>query len=399
MSTLTELSRVASRELSPAHDASDAALPESESGSALPETSTESAIAASVSADKEDTPVLPPRPEEEHEPAVSESPAVPAQAEQENPQVAALRAMFPDFDATVLLSVLESVEFNQDRAVDILLGMSDPEYVSTETPAAPQQPDLDLDEQLARQLALEDQRERQPRASGQSWPRRDQSESLERVPYQARQPHGQHPQPQNGPAGGDFQQEVQETFSRIAESGKRTFSSIVSKAKAKYTEYQQSRPGQQPGDSTTPQWGGAPPNNADRHSTQEAYQHGYYAYEPNYANTSREQVPATVSSKARPVQGYDLDSHSGGSGPAPSTPSPTSAARSVSPSTVPTRSPMASPRPSGDTPPPPPTLSGGSAAKLGLLPKRPVSLLSSQPPPPNDEDELEYVENPFEEGH
>lgn len=41
------------------------------------------------------------------------------------------------------------------------------------------------------------------------------------------------------------------------------------------------------------------------------------------------------------------------------------------------------------------------AAKIGLLPKRPVSLLNTNTPPatrPSDEDdELEYVENPFEE--
>ena len=44
------------------------------------------------------------------------------------------------------------------------------------------------------------------------------------------------------------------------------------------------------------------------------------------------------------------------------------------------------------------------AAKLGLLPKRPVNLMSSQPTTPtprhpddDDEDELDYVENPFED--
>jgi hypothetical protein len=42
--------------------------------------------------------------------------------------------------------------------------------------------------------------------------------------------------------------------------------------------------------------------------------------------------------------------------------------------------------------------------KLGMLPKRPVSLLrtNSPPtggaPPSSDDDELEYAENPFEEG-
>jgi len=59
------------------------------------------------------------------------------------------------------------------------------------------------------------------------------------------------------------------------------------------------------------------------------------------------------------------------------------------------------------TPPPPSTTSGAPAidpGKLGMLPKRPVSLLrspSDPAPKPDDEDddddELEYAENPFEE--
>jgi len=39
--------------------------------------------------------------------------------------------------------------------------------------------------------------------------------------------------------------------------------------------------------------------------------------------------------------------------------------------------------------------------KLGLLPKRPVSLLQPLTPParkPSEDEELEYAENPFEEG-
>lgn len=40
-------------------------------------------------------------------------------------------------------------------------------------------------------------------------------------------------------------------------------------------------------------------------------------------------------------------------------------------------------------------------AKLGLLPKRAVSLINTSQVPhkSEEEDELEYVENPFEEGH
>jgi CUE domain len=50
----------------------------------------------------------------------------------EDPKVAALLSMFPDFDTSLLQSVLESVAGDQDRAVDVLLGMSDPSYTSTE---------------------------------------------------------------------------------------------------------------------------------------------------------------------------------------------------------------------------------------------------------------------------
>lgn len=82
------------------------------------------------------TPALPPRPEED-------------------PQIAALQAMFPDFDATILYvrvslayrmatdvlvrrqSVLDSVNGDQDRAIDALLGMSDPSYVSQEPERPP----------------------------------------------------------------------------------------------------------------------------------------------------------------------------------------------------------------------------------------------------------------------
>lgn len=71
-----------------------------------------------------------------------------------DPRVVALRAMFPDYDDLILCvldyrgssvviklnvnrqSVLESVGGNQDRAIDVLLGMSDPDYRSEQPPAA-----------------------------------------------------------------------------------------------------------------------------------------------------------------------------------------------------------------------------------------------------------------------
>lgn len=173
-----------------------------------------------------DAPLLPPRPPDDHpawthEPEAAAQPINPSatggddarREETTDPAIAPLKAMFPDFDDTVLYvtftqyslrhglilintrshSVLESVNGSQDAAVDILLGMSDPTYVSThhETPSQPAvaNPSLDLDEQLARQLMLEDQRQEEERAqrrpSGQSWPRRNSGQGQE--PYQTRQ--------------------------------------------------------------------------------------------------------------------------------------------------------------------------------------------------------------------
>jgi hypothetical protein len=63
-----------------------------------------------------------------------------------------------------------------------------------------------------------------------------------------------------------------------------------------------------------------------------------------------------------------------------------------------------SPPPTTGTPPPPSTISGSppiDPGKLGMLPKRAVSLLRTPsnpaPKPDDDDDELEYAENPFEE--
>ena len=84
----------------------------------------------------EETPELPPRPAETHAapPPEAHGPQVhDARAtEPVNPAIAPLKAMFPDFDDAVLQSVLDSVNGNHDAAVDLLLGMSDPSYVSTQ---------------------------------------------------------------------------------------------------------------------------------------------------------------------------------------------------------------------------------------------------------------------------
>ncbi|KAI0368283.1 hypothetical protein BV20DRAFT_948405 [Pilatotrama ljubarskyi] len=344
-----------------------------------------------------------------------------AREEQVSPQVASLRAMFPDFDVAVLQSVLDSVDGDQERALDILLGMSDPEYVSTHTAPQPEQSSLDLDEQLARQLMLEDQQQQQRQATGNSWPRRDQAD----VPYQTRQPPEGHlrPPPSEG-AGKTDLQELSRTMGQIAESGKRTFSSIVSKVKAKINEYEASRcvslslcPALQctsrllhsavgqssTGSSASPQWGAAPPTQLDRHTASQAYRQQYY---PEPSPVAEQPIslngPSTHGAQA---QGYNVDAPPAqrSAGSTAASPMPTPGSGPTTPPPGGQFSPAASPRPSGDIPRPPPTGSGSpvNPAKIGLLPKRPVSLLNVNTPPatkPSDEDDdLEYVENPFEE--
>ncbi|KAH9892704.1 hypothetical protein C8Q73DRAFT_699123 [Cubamyces lactineus] len=362
----------------------------------------------------EPTPALPPRPDEDTMTATVAAPlsthANPGadnteEQAQVSPQVASLRSMFPDFDVTVLQSVLDSVNGDQERAVDILLGMSDPEYVSTQQGTTQaEQPSLDLDEQLARQLMLEDQQQQQRHATGNSWPRRDQIN----VPYQARRsPEGQ-PRPPPAERRTDLE-ELQRTMGQIAESGKRTFSSIVSKVKAKINEYETSRNTGQ-SSNTVPQWGSAPPTQLDRHTASQAYQQHYYGEpEPSPAL----EPPISLSSPpASQPRGYDLDAppvqptpvHAVPAASSLQAPGGGSPGRATTPPSAATqqRSPAASPRPSGDVPRPPPTSSGSpvNAAKIGLLPKRPVSLLNANSPPPtrpSDDDDLEYAENPFEE--
>ncbi|CCM03205.1 uncharacterized protein FIBRA_05329 [Fibroporia radiculosa] len=264
----------------------------------------------------EGTPSLPPR--LDSQPALHEPESTPQHAiqdEDEHPQVALLRAMFPDFDGAVLLSVLESVDYDQDRAIDALLGMSDPEYVSTQGQAPPPH-DVSLDEQLARQLALEDQPE--PRhASGQAWPRRNS------VPYQPRQSapsHNQQAQNVTGSERGDFQ-EFQETIGRMAESGKKTFSSIMSKAKAKINEYNQQynqRSGQPSSvdNSNNSQWDSTSRPQLDRHTTSQAYAQQYYNYgsSDNLESPSDDTHPPITLNGKQPsvsgrdeVKGYDIE--------------------------------------------------------------------------------------------
>jgi len=239
--------------------------------------------------------------------------------------------------------------------------MSDPEYkehhVTDQT---------ELDEQLARRLMLEEQ---------------EQQQSRRRIPrdtYQPRVPAPDHAaQIQGGNAAKPDFQEVTETFNRIAESGKKTFSSLFSKVKAKMQEFDQSRndPNAAPSGGQFP----SGPSHQDRHTMmQQSY------YDPNF-QTHESSEPTSH------VQGYDIT-------PAQPTRKPLE-----SDNIRPLGASAESPRSSSDVRglSSSPQRSNIDPSKLGLLPKRPVSLISASPPPKipptNQEDDLEYAENPFEE--
>jgi len=323
--------------------------------------------------------------------SISPEPAeLPAVDEFADPKIAQLHAMFPDFDAVILYSVVDSVGEDQDRAVDALLSMSDPDHVSAVQPPAAQPPvttQTQLDEEFARQLLLEDE-ERYARDRAARQQHQQQQQQLRQFPYaqrtsavtvppQQQQQQGRGSSPQSPPSQRerDTMSDVQDQFSKLAESGKRTFSTLVSKVKAKVQEFDQSRNAQNtsPTDASTsavsPTHSASSPSGLDRHAQQ-----AYYAPRLDPGLRRAEEPPP----------------------PAPPTDDPSTSAPSA---TSMNRSPSN-------------TIDPG---KIGLLPKRPMSLVdtqaqsqqqqleqqhesSSQPPDDSEEEELEYIENPFEEG-
>ncbi|KAG1725402.1 uncharacterized protein EDB91DRAFT_1062246 [Suillus paluster] len=331
-----------------------------------------------------------------------DTPSLPQRPSDNNvdPRIASLRAMFPDFDDSLLSSVLQSANGDQDLAIDTLLGMSDPDYVSQPL-APPEQREptqTDLDEQLARRLMLEEEQaaQQQWRPSQQDQghqsyqPRRSTSTSRggwggagdETGRYDSTAQGGNPPQR-------DTMADFQDGFNKIAETGKKTFSSIVSKVKAKMQEFDQGqgppRQDTQPtwGQASQPSWSGGQPHT----SSQIQYQPSYHDPNPQPQEPYYDPNPPG-------------DSRIYGSGPTyagSSMYNPPTTGMGTSP-------PPELARRSGDIPRPPSTgvgtPSGIDPAKLGLLPKRPVSLLREQPPPSHrddSDDELEYTENPFED--
>ncbi|KAM6502115.1 hypothetical protein JOM56_002092 [Amanita muscaria] len=308
-----------------------------------------------------------------------------------DPRIAALRAMFPDYDDSVLQSILESVGGDQNSAIEVLLGMSDPQYKSETQHDHVQLSQVDLDEQLARRLMLEEQHA----ASAQLPQQAQQQPMLPYEPYtgSTRRAHRPQQQPQAYPNNADNERDtmtdIQDRFGRIAETGKKTFESLFSKVKAKIQEYD--KPGKPEPPNQEPQWVGVSSAPSQRWSYNSAGVQQAPYYDPNPSTPPPPPLPV-VASKPLPspktIKGYDVDTEQT-AGPSRSESDPASD--------------VSSPRTSMGSRP----ITAIDGGKLGLLPKRPVSLLkqqgteSAKEPVREDSiesnDELEYAENPFEE--
>ncbi|KAK4687875.1 hypothetical protein P7C73_g2252, partial [Tremellales sp. Uapishka_1] len=188
-----------------------------------------------------------------------------------NPKVTELHLMFPTVEPSVIEIVLESCGGSQDRAIETLLQMTDENFKPDELAGArhEEESQVDLDAEFARTLQLQDEQEyRERRAQPPPQP-------VAELPYQARVRRAP-ARPQQGSydqRGAQYQQQrdqqqqyqdgqnppgmllVEEKLERFAEVGKQTFNTLLSKAKAKYTEYQAQQPAASGSSAQSSKWG------------------------------------------------------------------------------------------------------------------------------------------------
>ncbi|KAL7420142.1 hypothetical protein Q5752_005108 [Cryptotrichosporon argae] len=170
-----------------------------------------------------------------------------------------LHAMFPTIDLGVIDMVLESVSGSSDRAIEVLLGMTDPNFKPDELAASRREESaqVDLDEEFARSLQLQDdealRQAQQPQHASlpyQPRVRRQRSgpgepaapANLERLGEgYFGQPRGEGEQSSGWTAGQQAGMiALEEKLGNFAEVGRQTFTSFLSRAKAKVAELQAS---------------------------------------------------------------------------------------------------------------------------------------------------------------
>ncbi|KAF8322219.1 hypothetical protein DL93DRAFT_2072093 [Clavulina sp. PMI_390] len=317
------------------------------------------------------------------------SPAPPSQPETPvDPQIASLAAIFPTFDHELMKDILNQCNGNEEQAIDVLLGMTDPSHVPSAPVSNQSQAQTDLDAQLAERLMLEEedaaareyeaysshgrgrqqqqgQRTDVPYMPRQRAPRRS-SEGARNDPLQDqfrdfisprqdgdRNTSATSPGGGRGGGGGINTAELQEQFNKFADTGKKTFSNIMGKVRAKLAAIDQPASNSQ-----------QPPISAE----QQAYAPWNQPQSaPVPASAPSPPAPQTWSSPAPSSNGgYDIPAPRPMPYPSPagepaSTPAPTSSLMAPSTSRQSTT---------------PPAAVGVDRSKLGLLPKRPVSMTS-----------------------
>ncbi|WVQ93685.1 hypothetical protein IAU59_000761 [Kwoniella sp. CBS 9459] len=196
-----------------------------------------------------------------------------------DPKISELRQIFPNVEISVIELVLETCGGSTDRAIEQLLGMTDPDFRPDELGGTREDHQVDLDAEFARSLQMADEKEYQrsrppppvlsagnnananiglgsgelpyqPRvrrargavqggaiAGGQSAPtgaiRND--EFYAPTDAQGRFDRYNEPPTEGNPPG---MLAFEEKVERFAEAGKQTFNSLLSRAKAKYSEFQ-----------------------------------------------------------------------------------------------------------------------------------------------------------------
>lgn len=281
--------------------------------------------------------------------------------------------MFPDFDQQLLLSVLDSCGGDHDLAVDMLLEMANPDYKSTANQGG-RKSQSELDEELARRLAAEEEF-----AAAAAWA---PSERDQRRRPDAGSRSGSDSSTSTGrrsnrlPEADTFAQ-VQEQALKFAETGKKAFLSFAATVKKKIQEFDNG-PAEDP---TYPSTEPGPHTSSYQRPPQPVTQQQQYAPPPsmqgyNIAPAANINQTASVSIPTAPAAAPR-------SGPGSVSTSPNTGGLSSSPA-------------------PPANI---DTARLGLLPKRPVSLIDTSTGSGSkkatvadeDDDDLEYVENPFDD--
>ncbi|WVF66053.1 hypothetical protein IAT40_000791 [Kwoniella sp. CBS 6097] len=204
-----------------------------------------------------------------------------------NPKVAELRQIFPNVELSVIELVLETCGGSTDRAIEQLLGMTDPDFRPDELGGTREDHQVDLDAEFARSLQMADEEEyNQSRSHSHSRPPPPSAAfgggggaggnvglGSGELPYQPRVRRARGAVPGGAIAGGqsaltgairndefyaptDAQGRFdryndpasegnppgmlafEEKVEKFAEAGKQTFNSLLSRAKAKYSEFQ-----------------------------------------------------------------------------------------------------------------------------------------------------------------